>query len=121
MAGAVQVREAEDFAEGIAKGAKLTYIDPRLSESAVNATNFLQINPGTDMALALGMIHVIIRDDIFNAEFIQKYGYGFDQLVEHGARARLQRIGCAPAANARQQHERSPRKRTPLRRNPAPT
>jgi thiosulfate reductase/polysulfide reductase chain A len=83
MAGAVQVREAEDFAEGIAKGAKLTYIDPRLSESAVNATNFLQINPGTDMALALGMIHVIIRDDIFNAEFIQKYGYGFDQLVEH--------------------------------------
>jgi thiosulfate reductase/polysulfide reductase chain A len=83
MAGSVQVREAEDFAEGLARGAKLTYIDPRLTESAVNATNFLQINPGTDMALALGMIHVIIRDNIFNADFVRKYCYGFDQLVEH--------------------------------------
>ncbi len=83
MAGAVQVREAEDFAQGIANGAKLTYIDPRLSESGVNATDWLQINPGTDLALALAFIHVILRDGLENIEFVSKYCYGYDKLVEH--------------------------------------
>lgn len=83
MAGALQVREAEDFAEGLARGATLTYIDPRLSESCVNATDWLQINPGTDMALALGFIHVIIRDKLANMEFVTKYCYGYDELAQH--------------------------------------
>ncbi len=83
MAGAIQVREAKDFAQGLANGAKLTYIDPRLSESGVNATNWLQINPGTDLALALGFIHVILRDGLENIEFVSKYCYGYDKLVEH--------------------------------------
>jgi len=83
MAGAIQVREAEDFAEGLARGAKLTYIDPRQSESCVNATDWLQINPGTDLALALGFIHVILRDDLANMDFVRKYCYGYNELVKH--------------------------------------
>ncbi len=83
FAGAVQVREAEDFAEGLARGSKLTYIDPRQSESAVRATNWLQINPGTDMALALGFIHVIIRDNLANMDFVRKYCYGYNELAKH--------------------------------------
>ena len=83
MAGALQVREAEDFAEGLARGSKLTYIDPRQSESAVRATDWLQINPGTDMALALGFIHVIIRDNLANMDFVRKYCYGYNELSKH--------------------------------------
>ncbi|MFK5881054.1 MAG: molybdopterin-dependent oxidoreductase [Sulfurospirillum sp.] len=83
MAGAVQVREAEDFAEGLARGSKLTYIDPRQSESAVNATDWLQIIPGTDLALALGFIHVFIRDNLVNMDFVRKYCYGYNELVKH--------------------------------------
>ena len=83
MAGSIQVREAEDFAEGLARGAKLTYIDPRLNESCVNATHWLQINPGTDLALALGFIHVIIRDNLANIDFVREYCYGYDELAEH--------------------------------------
>ena len=83
MAGAVQVREAEDFAEGLARGARLTYVDPRQSESAVRATDWLQINPGTDMALALGFIHVIIRDNLANMDFVRKYCYGYNELTKH--------------------------------------
>jgi thiosulfate reductase/polysulfide reductase chain A len=83
MAGAVQVREAVDFAEGLANGAKLTYIDPRQSESAVNATDWLQLNPGSDMALALGFIHVILRDNLANMDFVRKYCYGYNELLEH--------------------------------------
>ena len=83
MAGAVQVREAEDFAEGLARGSKLTYIDPRQSESAVRATDWLQLNPGTDGALALGFIHVIIRDNLANMDFVRKYCYGYNELAKH--------------------------------------
>jgi len=83
MAGAIQVREAEDFATGLASGAKLTYIDPRLSESCVNATDWLQINPGTDLALALGVINVLIKDLLFDADFVTKYCYGFEELKKH--------------------------------------
>ena len=83
MAGAVQVREAVDFAKGIANGSKLTYIDPRQSETCVNATDWLQINPGTDLALALGFIHVILRDNLANMKFVRKYCYGYNELLEH--------------------------------------
>jgi thiosulfate reductase/polysulfide reductase chain A len=83
MAGAIQVREAEDFAEGLARGARLTYVDPRLSESAARATDWLQIRPGTDGALALGLIHVIIRDRLYDAEFLAKYAHGFKELQAH--------------------------------------
>ncbi len=83
MAGAIQVREAADFAEGLARGSKLTYIDPRQSESAVRATDWLQIKPGTDLALALGFIHVIIRDGLANMDFVRKYCYGYNELAKH--------------------------------------
>jgi len=83
MAGAIQVREAEDFAQGLANGSKLTYIDPRQTESCVNATDWLQINPGTDLALALGFIHVILRDNLANMDFVRKYCYGYNELLEH--------------------------------------
>jgi len=83
MAGAVQVREAEDFAEGLSRGAKLTYIDPRQSESGVRATDWLQLNPGTDAALALGFIHVILRDNLANMDFVRKYCYGYNELLKH--------------------------------------
>ena len=83
MAGAIQVREARDFMEGLSNGAKLVYVDPRQSESAVRAHKWLQIKPGHDMALALALIHVIIRDNLANMEFVNKYCYGFDKLARH--------------------------------------
>lgn len=83
LAGAVHVGEAERFVEGLARGAKLTYIDPRLSESAVRADRWLQIKPGTDMALALAMIHVIMRDNLADLDFVRKYCYGYNELRDH--------------------------------------
>lgn len=83
IAGAVHVGEAERFVEGLSKGAKLVYVDPRCSESAANANRWLQINPGTDMALALGLIHVIMRDNLANIDFVREYCYGYNELHEH--------------------------------------
>lgn len=83
LAGAVHVGEAERFVAGLSNGAKLTYIDPRCSETAANANRWLQINPGTDMALALAMIHVIMRDNLADLDFVRKYCYGYNELHEH--------------------------------------
>ncbi|WP_035588457.1 molybdopterin-containing oxidoreductase family protein [Hippea jasoniae] len=78
--GALQVREAEDLIEGISRGGKLVYVDPRFSETAAKAYKWLQINPGTDLALILSLIHVLIRDQLVNMDFVDKYCIGFGQL-----------------------------------------
>lgn len=64
------------------RGAKLIVVDPRFSEVARNADLFLQLRPGTDAALALGMMNVIIGEELYDKEFVEKCCYGFDKLVE---------------------------------------
>ncbi|MEF9841236.1 MAG: molybdopterin-dependent oxidoreductase [Raoultibacter sp.] len=67
------------------RGAKLIVVDPRFSEVAQYADLFLQLRPGTDSALALGMINVIIKEDLYDHEFVENYCYGFDKLAERAA------------------------------------
>ncbi|MEM3797667.1 MAG: molybdopterin-dependent oxidoreductase [Candidatus Bathyarchaeia archaeon] len=64
------------------KGAKLIVVDPRLTELAAMADVWLQIRPGTDGALALGMLNVIINRKLYDSDFVEKWCYGFDQLAE---------------------------------------
>jgi anaerobic selenocysteine-containing dehydrogenase len=62
------------------KGAKLVVIDPYKTRTAACADWYLPINPGTDVALALGMMHVIIKEKLYDADYVAKYTLGFDQL-----------------------------------------
>src|SRR4051794_40025773 len=62
------------------KGAKLVVIDPYLTRTAKCADWYLPINPGTDVALALGMMHVIINEKLYDADYVGKHTLGFDQL-----------------------------------------
>src|SRR5450755_2610284 len=63
-------------------GAKLVVIDPYRTRTAECADWFLPINPGTDTALALGMMHVIIGENLHDADYVSKYTLGFEQLRE---------------------------------------
>jgi anaerobic selenocysteine-containing dehydrogenase len=63
-------------------GAKLVVIDPYRTRTAACADWYLPINPGTDAALALGMMHVIIGENLHDADYVSKYTLGFDQLRE---------------------------------------
>jgi anaerobic selenocysteine-containing dehydrogenase len=63
-------------------GAKLVVIDPYRTRTAECADWYLPINPGTDAALALGMMHVIIGENLHDADYISKYTLGFDDLRE---------------------------------------
>jgi len=61
-------------------GMKLVVVDPRLSESAQEADIWVQLRPGTDGALALGMLNVIINEGLYDKEFVDKWCLGFDEL-----------------------------------------
>jgi anaerobic selenocysteine-containing dehydrogenase len=63
-------------------GAKLVVIDPYRTRTAACADWYLPINPGTDAALALGMMHVIIGENLHDADYVSQYTLGFEQLRE---------------------------------------
>jgi anaerobic selenocysteine-containing dehydrogenase len=63
-------------------GGKLVVIDPYRTRTARCADWYLPINPGTDVALALGMMHVIIGESLYDADYVERYTHGFDQLRE---------------------------------------
>jgi anaerobic selenocysteine-containing dehydrogenase len=63
-------------------GAKLIAIDPVRTRTAALADQHLRINPGSDLALALGLMHVIIGEKLHDADYVQKFTNGFDSLAE---------------------------------------
>ncbi len=65
------------------RGAGLIVVDPYLSETAAKADIWLQLRPGTDTALALAFIHVIIREGLYDRSFVENWTFGFDRLKEH--------------------------------------
>lgn len=65
------------------KGAKLIVIDPRAIPLAKRADIYAQIRPGTDCALALGLLNVIIAEGLYDKRFVEEWTVGFDRLVEH--------------------------------------
>ena len=62
------------------KGAKLVVIDPYRTRTAAVADWYLPINPGTDAALALAMMHVIINENLYDADYVSRYTLGFNEL-----------------------------------------
>ncbi len=61
-------------------GAKLVVIDPYRTRTASAADWYLPINPGTDVALAMGMMHVIVREGWHDLDYITRFADGFDEL-----------------------------------------
>jgi len=66
------------------RGAQIVCIDPRYSESASRTdARWIPIRPGTDGALALSMIQVLIEEDLYNEDFADNWTHGFDDLVRY--------------------------------------
>ena len=65
------------------RGAKLIVIDTRVIPLAKAADIYAQIRPGTDGALALGLLNVIIAEGLYDKAFVIEWTIGFDELVEH--------------------------------------
>jgi anaerobic selenocysteine-containing dehydrogenase len=64
-------------------GARLIVVDPRKTELAARADLWLQLRPGTAQALALGFLHVIIEESLYDEAFVEKHTFGFEDLARH--------------------------------------
>ncbi len=82
----------ENLNRVLAEGAKLVVVDPRLTYLAGRADVWLQLRPGTDTALALGMCKVIIEEGLYDKEFVGKYVHGWDRFVERVQEYPLDRV-----------------------------
>ena len=63
------------------KGTRMIVVDPRRTELASKADIWLQLKPGTETALALGLLNVVIEESLYDKEFVGKYTYGFEDLA----------------------------------------
>src|SRR5437899_154500 len=74
------------------QGAKLVVIDPYRTRTAACADWYLPINPGTDAALALGMMHVIINEGLCDADYLSRYTIGFEELKARAQQYPLEKV-----------------------------
>ena len=86
------------------RGAKVIVIDPRLTATASKADLWLQLRPGTDGALALGMLNIIINERLYDADFVDKWCVGFEELkqrVQEYPLEKVAKITWVPAEDIR--------------------
>jgi thiosulfate reductase/polysulfide reductase chain A len=79
--GGISTSETRALMRRIAEGAHVVYLDPRFSETAAKAAEWLPIKPGTDSAFILALIHTIIQDKLYDKWFVSNYTVGFDELA----------------------------------------
>ncbi|MBM3679498.1 MAG: molybdopterin oxidoreductase, partial [Actinobacteria bacterium] len=89
-----------NLAKTLSNGAKLIVVDPRRSKLTDKADLWLQLRPGTDAALALAMLNVIIEEGLYDRAFVERWTTGFDALRERAREytpARAEEITWVPA------------------------
>jgi anaerobic selenocysteine-containing dehydrogenase len=87
---AVSFGAADGLCGGMIKRAmeaaqEVIVVDPRRTATARSATRYLQLRPGSEGALALAMIHVIISEGLYCRDFVEHYCAGFEELTKHVA------------------------------------
>ncbi len=65
------------------RGAKLIYIDPRYTNTAALADEWLPIQVGTDLAFVLALTYVVISEGLYNIDFVEKMMNGFEEYKQH--------------------------------------
>ena len=88
------------FQEAQKRGGRLVVIDPYANATAAKADLHIKLRPGSDAALALGLMRVLISEDMLDRDFIQAFTLGFADLAERAAQyppERVSRITGVPA------------------------
>ncbi|HDM09002.1 MAG TPA: molybdopterin oxidoreductase [Desulfobacteraceae bacterium] len=73
-------RKTAQLRAAIKRGAKLVVFDPRRSETASVATEWIPVKPGTDAAVALAMAYVIIKNELYDKDFVENWTTGFEEF-----------------------------------------
>jgi len=75
--------QVQTLSEAINRDATLITVDPRFSVAAGKSRYWLPIRPGTDIALLLAWMNVLINEDLYDKDYVARYATGFDQLRDH--------------------------------------
>jgi len=79
---AIAVKEVNNLMDALEHGAKMTYIDPRVTKTATKSHRYWMIRPGTDLALNYALIHVILREQLYDSAFVDRWVIGLSELQE---------------------------------------
>ncbi len=82
MFEAIAVKEVNSLMAALNSGGKLTYIDPRVTVTATKAQRYWQLRPGTDLALNYALIHVILKERLYDAAYVEKWVVGLNHLQD---------------------------------------
>ncbi len=91
--------------EAWSRGAPLIVVDPELRETSSKADLWLQLRPGTDAALGLGFLHVIINENLYDKKFVDQWSIGFEDLktrVQEYDLDRVEKITWVPKEKVRE-------------------
>ena len=73
--------QVQELSQAVENGASIIVIDPRYSIVAGKAKYYLPIKPGTDLALLLTWANILIKENLYDNEFVSNYGFGFEQFA----------------------------------------
>lgn len=77
---ALEIKPINNLLNAMEKGAKLIYIDPRISITATKADRYLMIRPGTDLAFNYALIHTILKEQLYDAPYVRRWVKGLKEL-----------------------------------------
>ncbi|UCF67608.1 MAG: molybdopterin-dependent oxidoreductase [Acidobacteriota bacterium] len=75
--------QVQEFAEAIEAGTSIIVVDPRFSVAASKAKHYLPIKPGTDIALLLAWMNVLVSEQLYDKPYVEAYGFGFEAFQAH--------------------------------------
>src|ERR671935_3344346 len=75
--------QVQELAEAVGNGAELVVVDPRFSVAAGKAKYWLPVKPGTDVALLLAWMNVILEERLFDAAWVEAHATGLEELRAH--------------------------------------
>ncbi len=78
--------QVQEFADAVGSGASIIVVDPRFSVAASKAKHYLPIQPGTDLALLLAWMNVLVTEKRYDADYLAQHAYGFDAFAASIAR-----------------------------------
>jgi thiosulfate reductase / polysulfide reductase chain A len=70
--------QVQEFATAVAAGATIIVADPRFSVAASKAKHYLPVRPGTDLALLLAWMNVIVAEELYDKAYVEQFGFGFE-------------------------------------------
>ena len=73
--------QVQEFAQAVERRVPIIVVDPRFSVAASKAKYWLPIKPGTDLALLLAWMNVLVTEGRYDKAFVEKYGHGFDKFA----------------------------------------